>query len=184
MGVVLKVHEKELCSAARVEFSYSRLQTIRACIQLLFALRLSNIKSKYIMSWRVKESGGEDIEVMECQKSLTEKQQKEAFKKTVKLFQDDKKFYEPDYDLFSDDREFPPELGIELYSIWRGIDAFINHSDHGGYHSVGECVDIRLLFAFIGRYFFDMEGPMKGDLLALDELYRIAEDEKKVVLFC
>lgn len=177
MGLVLKLTGSK---DNRVRSSCSRLHTLRACVQLLFALRLKEEGSKCESSWVVWERGDSPIDVEE---------KKEPLSAIKEMFKEDG-VYEPYYDQYiydaGEERGTHSLCGLDMkfFSVWRGAKAFIDHSDCGGAHSLGECVDITLLFNFIGKYFDELDEGIRGDLRLVEELYRTAVKRGEAVLFC
>lgn len=177
MGLVLKITGS---NDNRVRSSCSRLHTLRACVQLLFTLRLKEEGSKCKSSWVVRKKGVNEIDL---------EGEKEPLSEIKEMFKEDG-VYEPDYEYYMDD---PGEergkyslygLDMKFFSVWSGSRAFIVHSDCDGAHSLGECVDITLLFNFIGKYFDELDEGIREDLRLVEELYRTAVKRGEAVLFC
>lgn len=185
MPLVLKIRgEKDGLS-----FSYSQIQTIRACVQLLFREKLRQDKSEhYVPSCIKRKIHPKNYATIDLEDAEYEGKEMKAISD---LFSGDADFV-PDYEMLRVDYSletiytFPAGLDESLVSVWRGFQAFVDHSDADGFHSVGDCIDICSMFDYISPLILKLNGDIRMDFSAIRALYDAATNPriKREIFFC
>lgn len=181
MSLVLKIREEK----EGLSFAYSQIQTIRACVQLLFYEMLRRNKSEYYTSSEIKRKQAGKYTVIDLRDAKYEGREMEAI---LDLFYGEDDFV-PDYEsipLESTEQyySFQDELDESLVSVWRGFQAFVDHDDSSGFHSVGDCVDICLMFEYIDSLIPNLKGMIVEDINNVRKMYMRACKSKREVFFC
>lgn len=181
MSLVLKVVRSgdKPVPACKICMSCSELHTIRAYVQILFARRLRELKSKLRLAQTLERKDAEtaehvlpDLETLKMHKALN--------------FLEKEKALSPDYSQFEDELIFSKPSGLEdeYIDAWRGLLVFINHSDCDGFHSIGDCVDILEMFKFIEPVKQKCGRKVQTELNAIFKLYSSAEEFDARIVFC